>query len=137
MAPSDRRGFTLLEVLIAFAVLALTMAAVLRIFSGGLRSIERADRYGTAALLATSVLAATGREEPVAAGDTAGDFGNGYQWHRRIEEYREETLTTEEQPLIPYAVTVIVTWDGASAEQGVRLSTLRLVPIEADGIPPR
>lgn len=133
MAPSGRRGFTLLEVLIAFAVLALTMAAVLRIFSGGLRSIERADRYGTAALLATSVLAATGREEPFAAGDTAGDFGNGYRWHRRIEEYREEILTTEEQPLIPYAVTVVVTWDGASTEQGVRLSTLRLVPVADDG----
>lgn len=134
MAPSDRRGFTLLEVLIAFAVLALTMAAVLRIFSGGLRSIERADRYGTAALLATSVLAATGREEPFAAGDTAGDFGNGYHWHRRIEEYREEVLTTEEKTLIPYAVTVIVSWDDATSEQGVRLSTLRLVPVEADGL---
>lgn len=133
MAPNPRGGFTLLEVLVAFVVLALVMAAAMQIFSGGLRSAERADRYGTAALLATSVLADTGREDPWATGETAGDFGNGYHWYRRIEEYRVEALLPEQQSLVPYTVTVVVTWDHLPLDQGVKLSTLRLVPADSTG----
>ena len=45
-------GFTLLEVLLAFVIFALSFATVLEILSGSLRSTMRARDYSEAALLA-------------------------------------------------------------------------------------
>lgn len=134
-AASD--GFTLIEVLVAFAVLAIVLGTVLSIFAGGLRATKHADERATAALLASSVLAATGREQPLADGFAEGVFDNGFRWRRRIEPYRVEPLVPEDSGISAYQVVVTVSWPGARPEDGVTLSTLRLASGENLGLPPR
>ena len=56
----DDAGFTLLEVLIAFAVLAVMLVPILQIFGGGLGVTQTARGYAEAALLARSKLAELG-----------------------------------------------------------------------------
>ncbi len=51
------RGFTLLEVLAAFVVFALTMASLMQVFGGGLRDAQLADEYARAVMIAQSRLA--------------------------------------------------------------------------------
>ena len=51
------RGFTLLEVLLAFVVFALSFAVVLEILGGSMRSSLRARDYTEAALIGQSLMA--------------------------------------------------------------------------------
>jgi len=52
-------GFTLIEVLVAFAVAALMLAAMYQVFSNGLRAGTIAQRTSSALLIAQSALDAT------------------------------------------------------------------------------
>jgi type II secretion system protein I len=80
------RGFTLLEVLVAFTVLALAMGALMQVFSRGVNNADVADRYAKAAMVAESLLASTGIEETLAEGETNGET-EGYQWRRSVKLY--------------------------------------------------
>ena len=73
--PSNYRGMTLIEVLVAFVVLSLTMAVTMQIFSGGIRNARLADSYSRAVFLAESKLAAVGIEQPLTLGESNGQVG--------------------------------------------------------------
>ena len=72
-----RSGFTLLEVVVAVAILALTLGAVMRVFGASLRGLAAAERHTVATLHAQSKLAEIGIEEALAAGDASGAFEQG------------------------------------------------------------
>jgi type II secretion system protein I len=81
---SGESGFTLLEVLVAFAVLAVMIVPVLQVFGGGLSTTESARAYTTAALLARSKLAEVG-VEMLTEGESSGSFEvPGYRWRQSI-----------------------------------------------------
>jgi len=61
------RGFTLLELLLAFVVFALGFATVLEILSGSMRNTVRAREYSEAALIAQSLMDTIGIEIPLSA----------------------------------------------------------------------
>ena len=92
----DRCGFTLLEVLIAFAILAVTMAALMQAFSQGLRSLEVAEDYATATMLARSKMTEVGPIIPIEEGEHTGDLANGWQWHVVVQPFVGEESTTGE-----------------------------------------
>ena len=93
--PSGESGFTLLEVLVAFAVLAVMIVPILQVFGGGLGSTETARAYSTAALLARSRLAEVGAEEALEEGETTGAF-EGYQWRRTISRTELTAVEAED-----------------------------------------
>jgi prepilin-type N-terminal cleavage/methylation domain-containing protein len=86
------RGFTLLEILVAFTLLAVSMAALMSLFSRGVNAADLADRYARAAMLAESRLSTVGVEEALAEGDTSGQFDDDYAWRLSVRAY---TTTTE------------------------------------------
>jgi general secretion pathway protein I len=107
-----RGGFTLLEVLIAFAILAVAMTALMQAFSQGLRSLEAAEDYATAAMLARSKMAEVGPIIPIEEGEHTGDFENGWQWRVVVFPYAgEENAPAELQALHVYDVQVAVVRD--------------------------
>src|ERR1700690_801183 len=58
-------GFSLLEVLAAFVILALVGTALFRVFSGALGNVAASDEYSRATLYAESRLAGLGVETPL------------------------------------------------------------------------
>lgn len=89
-------GFTLLEVLIAFAILAVMLVPILQVFGGGLGTTETARGYTTATLLARSKLAEAGRDAPLSEGITEGRFEqNGYRWKTSIVRDESEVIEPE------------------------------------------
>jgi general secretion pathway protein I len=128
MRPNERRpraaGFTLLEVLVALIIFALTFGVLAQIMQTGLRQSTTATASSTATLLARSQLARVGVELPLEAGESAGETADGLRW-RTLVELAEPP--TEEQSFVPYLVEVTVAWGSGPAEQ-VTLTTLRLGP---------
>ena len=125
--PSASAGFTLLEVLVAFAVLSVALAVLFQVFAQGFGGVQRAEGVTGALLRAESRLAEIGRTRPLEAGEDSGDFGDGYRWHTVIRAHGEDTAPPNAPLLRAFEVLVRIDWRGARG-QGVELRTLRLAP---------
>jgi general secretion pathway protein I len=127
IAKSHYRGYTLIEVLVAMFILALTLTVIFRIFSGGLLKIGIATDYTRAVMVAESVLAATGNTERLIAGETTGRLLDKYLWSRSVEPYGiDETFEGDKTPVAAFKVSVIVEWPAGKDFRSLDLNTLIL-----------
>ena len=87
--PSNPRcAFTLLEVAIASAVLAVALFAILTLCSTNLRTARALGRVHVDASSLAAQLSLTNRLETGEASDSFGEEHPGYSWTRRITEYK-------------------------------------------------
>lgn len=127
------RGFSLLEVLVAFSVLALSLGILMRIFSVSLRNAEVVHGQGQAVALAQSLLTEAGIVTPLIAGEKSGTVGDQYHWKVRMRPFAD-ALTHPVAELKAQAgldlweVTVEVQWgqSGSDAPRTFDLSSLRV-----------
>lgn len=129
-----QRGFTLIEVIIAFALLALALTLLLGSMSGAARQIRNADDAGRATLHAQSLLAQVGVGEILQAGQQQGDFEGGrYRWVMEIKPYVDPLKRASPTVDMPAArlleVQLTVKW-GKAAGQQQQWHTLRLAPAD-------
>lgn len=125
------RGFSLLEVLVAFIILALALGVLMRIFSGGLGNIGTAEHYSRAVAIAESELAAIGVGVPLTEGENTGEAEGGYTWRASVQRYEASTQPAEAAvlPVDLYQVEVTVNWDNtATTPRVLRFVTLRAAP---------
>lgn len=123
---NQSRGMTLIEVLVAFVVLSVTLAVILQIFMGGMRNARLADSYSRAVFLAESKLAAVGVEQLLVAGEDAGQMG-GMQWRVRITPADDGGAA--DRLLLPvrlYQISVNVVWSEDGRDRQVLLESARL-----------
>ena len=131
-------GFSLLEVLAAFVVLALVGTALFRIFSGALGNASLSDEYTRATLYAESQLASPGVETPLREGTQQGTSDDGkYAWTAQIAPYRVPGSTpdldaaTLLMPVRLWRIAVTVRWPGVGGnDRSIALATVRLAPRE-------
>lgn len=115
--PADR-GFTLLEVIVALAIVAATLTAMAQIFSGGFRNAVTAKDYLSALVRAESEMARLGTELPLHPGETRGRYDDGMRWERSVQ------LESRGRSLAAYEATVRVSFD--DGRRSVSLTTLKL-----------
>jgi len=121
-----QQGFTLIEVLVAFMILTLSLSVLFRIFSGGLNNVAVAGNYAQAVLVAESQLAVIGRSEPLLVGQSYGE-SERFRWRRTIESYMPwEDDTALTVPVSGYHVTVEVNWTHNGRDQQIILYSLRV-----------
>jgi general secretion pathway protein I len=133
-----QRGYTLLEVIVAFAVLAVALSVLLGALSGGTRQVRWAADAGRAALLAQSLLDQTGVGEPLQTGRSEGELEDGrYRWSLEIDPYVDGARPPSPvvQPSGPrlLRLQLTMTWGEAGPRERLQLSTLRLVQPDGDG----
>lgn len=130
---ASQRGFTLLEVLLAFVIFALSFATVLEILSGSMRSTVRAREYSEAALLAQSLMDMVGTEVPLMENSMAGETEDGYRWTIDIILYEgppDDPRTLELAELngsLLYWVDLRLAWGEGRREREVTFSTVRSI----------
>lgn len=123
--PASRggRGFTLIEVLVALTVLALTLVPLLRIYSGGATGADTADHYVRASAVAESLLASAGSEFLLQEGQVSGRSAGKFDWTLTIRPYQPELIQTS--PLELFEVEAAVRWTKGARTRRLTLTTLR------------
>jgi general secretion pathway protein I len=127
-------GFSLIEVLVAFVILALVGTALFRVFSGALGNASLADEYSRATLYAESRIAGIGVETPLREGTLQGTSDDGYYaWTAQIAPYDPPGTTPSMQSTVDamavrlWRLTVTVRWPGApGSERSIALATERV-----------
>ena len=124
-------GFTLLEVLVAFAVFAITTAAVMGSIGTGLNSSRVSAQHAVATLIAQSKLAAAGVESPLNGGAANGVMPGGYRWQVAARLHPVDGSDDRiVRPYRVYDVTVTVAWSEGLRNRSVALQSLRYGPGE-------
>ncbi len=120
-------GFSILEILIAFVVMALVVGSLLRLFGTSVRNVALAEEYSFAVQVAESRMQAVGTEIPVEKGSVNGEERNtGYRWEVAMEPVElDEEQETFSLSIQPYQVSVVVSWDSAGKKRQFALSSLR------------
>lgn len=127
------RGFTLLEVIIAFALLGLALTLLLGSLSGGAKQVRDAELRTRAVLHAQSLLAGAGVDAPLQVGSQQGDWEQGrYHWELQVQpwvEPRAGSVVQATSPGTPWLaeLQLQVRWGDGEREQ-LRWRSLRLLP---------
>ena len=125
--PRRDAGFTLIETVVALAILGLGLAALIRIFGDVLDRNFQSESRAKAASLAQSMEARLGLDLPITPGLSSGTFDNGYRWQLEISPYGD-TEDRAAWPISPYEVLVTVSWPFGAGYRSVTLTTLGLAP---------
>lgn len=116
-------GFTLLELVVATAILAIGLVALTQVFSRGLRSTGSSERVITATLIARLKLAELEEMAELTNGAESGDVAEpykGYTWDTEIEDVPESENLKR--------VRVRIGWTEAGAPRDVALETILFKP---------
>lgn len=124
---NKQTGFSLLEILIAFSILSLSLGILLKIFSGGVNTAGVAEEYNAAVQIAESLMAKTGVEKPLQTGDFTGQEYEKFQWQVSVSPFQFTALEVDPATLTVelYKVKITVSWRDGNDRQ-VELVTLKL-----------
>lgn len=112
---ADRRGFTLLEVLVSLAILSVTLLLAYQILSGAIAAEDRSERWTVASFLGESLVRESTAVWPD-TGESSGKFAaplEAYSWQRSIRPAVHPDARE---------VHVTVTWSSEGQEERVTLS---------------
>jgi prepilin-type N-terminal cleavage/methylation domain-containing protein len=114
-------GFTLVEVVVAFAIVAMVLAGLYSLMAGALRGEAGAAVRNQALAAARAHLESIGIEQPLTAGETTGVYATGVPWRLAIEpvetlSYRGQAFRVVLEPLSP------------TGKPLARFETFKLVP---------
>ena len=125
------RGFTLLEVMLAFVIFALSFATVLEIMAGSMRNVRRASDDTQVALFAQSIMDQVGIEIPLEEGGFSGVEMDRFEWQLDIYPYDSGDDYTQELAELSgvelYQVALDIDWETGRRERTTHFSTMRSV----------
>ena len=129
VSPKKSQGFTLIEVIAAFTIMALTFAAILQILSNSTRQTIKSSERTRIALLAQSKMDELGLSIPVEESSLSGSFDDGVDWSMDITPYEiqyEGDISLEFAPVELYRVDLTISWfSGRDNSASMVFTTLR------------
>ena len=130
------KGFTLLEVLVAFMIMAVALTIVLRVFGSALSNAGITEEYDMAVQIAESLMARSGVETPLEIGEIGGIEADKYAWRINVKLLSDNTSTQksgvgqEQSTSVTrlFSVKVRVIWqDAADSERSIELENLKIL----------
>ncbi len=115
----DKDGFTLLEIVIALAILSLALPTLLRSFTEAAKGQALAENRTTALYLLKFRMAAIEAEGYPDIGEEEGEFGEDsrFRWHSEVQDVESDEIEGLR------LVTVSVTWQERGKERLISTST--------------
>jgi type II secretion system protein I len=118
-------GFTLLEVLVAVAILGIAITTVLQLFSADLKSISASGDYVSAATEAEAKMREVLDNDQLTEGSSNETTANGYRTLVSITKTQEDR--TENLPFSLFNISVTVYWEQGAKEKSLTLNTMKMV----------
>ena len=120
----------MLEILVAFSILAISLGILLKIFSSGVNAAMIAEEYTVATQIAESLMVKTGIEEPLVVGEYSGTEVEKYHWRVTVENSPNPADDGEGDDVAELlAVQVIVQWgDDDRSRRIIELNTIKTGP---------
>jgi general secretion pathway protein I len=115
-------GFSLLELLVAFSIMALSLGLLYRVAGGSARNVSDVTQSQQAAWLAESILSS--RSSVLEDGWSEDGESAGFQWRVRSNVFDSGINIPQAVPL--HSVQVAVSWSGGSRPG--KLEVVTLVP---------
>ncbi len=125
---NSEKGFSLLEVIVAIAIIGISLALVMELFSGALKAGRVSKDYTRALIYAKGKMDEI-LIEPKEGSDT-GEFKNGYRWQSEsipLDTDNDSGIKIQEQ-LKTYKIKVRVLFPGIGGEKAIELVTLKTMP---------
>ncbi len=121
-------GFTLIEVLVSFAILVAAVSVLQSGFGGGWRGVRAANMETEALEIAKAKLATIGIETALEAGVAEGDAGGGFTWTSITEPQGAPPSDDANKGPRGFWTTVQVRWNDGRARDGrqISLTTLKI-----------
>jgi general secretion pathway protein I len=139
-----QRGYTLIEVVVAFALLAFAMTMLLGSLTNATKQVRVSNDFGRAALHAQTLLDQAGVGEALTVGQREGQFEDGrYRWNMQVMPFRDPAAPPGQGQVLgaPQLLQLELTmqWGKGGPRETLRLQSLRLVTptdINAAGVVP-
>ena len=126
--PQSEIGFTLLEVLVATALLGIAVAALMQGISGSLRNLSQAQSYEKAVLVGRSQMNRL-LVESLRPGRLAGQWDEDFRWEAQVWRWNPAGSAAAGIPLPPFLVVrLTVFWQGAGGEKQATFETSKYEP---------
>lgn len=136
-------GFSLLEILVAFAILSLSLGVLLRIFAGGGHLTKTAEDYYRAVVTAETLLTEMGVETPLQPGVMQGKTETGFRWTATVTPYPLNPQLMGAQTgspimnnaigFLPFWVELSIEWGPEEDPRAFSLESLRLMADRSQG----
>ena len=122
-------GFTLIEVIASFTILAMTFMVVLEILSNSSANTIKSSERTQIVLMAQSKMDEVGLIIPIEEGAVSGDFDDKRSWHISIEPYEVQYEGNVEMSFAPvelFKVVLEISWfDNHGENKTVSFTTLK------------
>jgi prepilin-type N-terminal cleavage/methylation domain-containing protein len=121
----SKRGFTLLEVIVAMTILGLGFSALFAGMSQSSRNIRKLESVQRREMFTRNLLAQIDLVQQLKPGDTSrGTFDDGTRWRMEIQPF---ILPTPQNPNGIVRVQLGLEWEGSGGLQTRTIETYRLV----------
>jgi general secretion pathway protein I len=130
------QGFTLLEIVVAMAILGIGLVVIIELFSGGLRLARVSEEYTKAAGYARMKMEEVSLAKSLEEGIQEGEFDSFYRWAvevKKVDLLPPGKETSYQPPVTLYRVRVDVLWKSGMRERSAVLETYRLLKAEESG----
>ena len=125
----NRKGFTLLEVLVATAILGIAVAVILQLFSADLRAISLSRDYVSASIKAEAKMKEIlNSDEKISEKSFSETTDDGYRIDVSIAEALKERTENLQVKLLEINLTI--RWLRGTKERSLTLSTMKVVKRE-------
>jgi general secretion pathway protein I len=126
-------GFTLIEVVVAMAILAIGLTVIIELFSGGLRLGRTSVEYTKAVNYARIKMEEIAVKQTMEEGSEEGEFDDTFRW--QVETKKVGVLSIEKgidfkPPAELFQVKINILWKSGLKEKSTRIDTYRTIKLE-------
>lgn len=127
------KGFTLIEVVVALAILGVGLIVIIELFSAGLRLGKTSEEYTKAVEYARMKMEEIAVQRSVEEGIEEGEFDDVFRW--RVGAKKMDILPIEKSsdfkpPVDLYQIQVNITWKSGSKERSVGIESYKTIKLE-------
>jgi len=128
-----KKGFTLIEVLVAVAILGVGLTVLIELFSGGLRLGRASEEYTKAVNYARTKMEEIAVKPTIKEGSEEGEFDETFRWQvavKKVEILPIENKPDFKPPAQFFQVRINIIWKSGSKEKSTHIESYRTIKPE-------